>query len=111
MLLQRHPSDTPGQLAAELESTTFAYGQNGVSNAVVDDDSGAGNLRLGLTAPIGTIAFEAGGAAYLTDGEAVQELAATGGNPDCVDNKSFDDQNGDGDVQASEVGAALSCGD
>ena len=38
-------------------------------------------------------------------------FAATGGNPDCVDNKSFDDQNGDGDVQASEVGAALSCGD
>ena len=60
-LLQRHPSYTTGQLVASLEETTFAYGQNGTSDTVVNDDSGAGPLRLGLAAPLGTIAYDAGG--------------------------------------------------
>ena len=80
-LLQRHPTYTTGQLAASLEGTSFAYGQNGTSNAVLNDDSGAGPLRLGLAAPIGTIAFDAGGSTFLTDGEAVQAFAAGGGDP------------------------------
>ena len=80
-LLQRHPTYTTGQLAASLEGTSFAYGQNGTSNAVVNDDSGSGPLRLGLAAPIGTIAYDAGGSTFLTDGEAVQAFAASGGDP------------------------------
>ena len=80
-LLQRHPTYTTGQLVASLAGTSFAYGQNGTSNAVLNDDSGAGPLRLGLAAPIGTIAYDAGGSTFLTDGEAVQAFAGSGGDP------------------------------
>ena len=80
-LLQRHPSYTTGQLVASLEETTFAYGQNGTSDAVVNDDSGVGPLRLGLAAPLGTIAYDAGGTTFLTDGEAVQKFSVSGGDP------------------------------
>jgi hypothetical protein len=73
LLLQRSPSSTPAELTAALETRAQGLQE---SNIVIADNNqtGHGPLALGLTDSIGAIAFDFGGEAFVSDGDAVTQI-------------------------------------
>ncbi|HST15748.1 MAG TPA: S8 family serine peptidase [Gaiellaceae bacterium] len=75
LLLQRSPSWTPAELTGALETRAQNFQEGNAGGVADNNQTGHGPLALGLTDPIGSILFDDGGAAFVTDGEAVSAIA------------------------------------
>jgi hypothetical protein len=71
LLLQQDPTLTPGPLTAALEVRALGLQTSDAGPVADSNETGNGPLRLGVTSPIGTIAFDYGGTTYVGDGNTI----------------------------------------